>query len=97
MVLRRVPHPSHYEGRGAKIPSQRLAHRVSEQCLRIRLRGSKRGSSDRQKRSVETPFISRGLYWRPVRCVEGTRGAMMPEDAQIGNLGQNLSGLQIII
>lgn len=32
----------------------------SEKCLRNRLRGSKRGSSDGQKRAVGTPLISLG-------------------------------------
>jgi hypothetical protein len=65
--------------------------------MRIRFRGLERGSSDGPAQSVRTPLISLGLYWRPVRCIEGRRGVMMPEDAQIGNFIQNLSGLQIII
>ena len=35
----------------------------SVQCPRNRLRGSKRGWSDGQKRTVGTPLISVGLFW----------------------------------
>src|ERR1700686_4792317 len=43
----------------------------SEQGLRNRLRGNKRGSSDVQEQPVGTPKSRWGLLWSLISCVEG--------------------------
>jgi hypothetical protein len=64
----------------------------SEQCLRNRLRGSKRGSSDGQERAVGTPLVSLGPVLVASSLCRGQEELIMREsEVQIGNSGLKVS------
>ncbi len=79
--------------------AERVAHRLrlpksgaeggeSEQCLRNRLRGSKRDSSGGQKRAPNPCLSHRGQLWWQIPCVGGQdKRTMRESEVQIGNSG----------